>query len=253
MDLNSARGPQESDSKLRIKIAIGETFLLHTMAGLDDANTYTDRGGTFTDCLGIVEGREDGIVVKILSQDPSNYEDAPREGIRRILEVATGRPLPRNEPIDTSQFEDLSIRMGTTVATNALLERKGERVTLLITEGFADSLKIGLQSRPKLFDLKILRPDVLYEKVVEVAERVTIEGYQQNPSYDEEEKAICKAAQNDPNLVLGINGQHLRIIKPLDKERVRADLQNLYNDGFRNVCVCLAHSYTFQGKKLFLI
>ncbi|KAF3066446.1 hypothetical protein GL218_09024 [Daldinia childiae] len=228
MSPDGSQGPLGSDSKLRIKIAI-------------------DRGGTFTDCLGIIEGREDDIVVKILSQDPSNYDDAPIEGIRRILEKATGKSFPRNEPIDTSLFEDLSIRMGTTVATNALLERKGEKVGLLITEGFEDSLKIGLQSRPKLFDLNIVRPDVLYEKVVEVAERVTVEGYQQNPFYEEEVVAISKAAESDPNLVQGLNGQYIRILKPLDKDRVRRDLQGLYDEGIRSICVCLAHSYTFQG------
>ncbi|KAI0854192.1 Hydantoinase B/oxoprolinase-domain-containing protein [Daldinia vernicosa] len=224
---DGSQRPLGSDSKLRIKIAI-------------------DRGGTFTDCLGIIEGREDDIVVKILSQDPSNYDDAPIEGIRRILEKATGKSFPRNEPIDTSLFDDLSIRMGTTVATNALLERKGEKVGLLITEGFEDSLKIGLQSRPKLFDLNIVRPDVLYEKVVEVAERVTVEGYQQNPFYEEEVTAISKAAESDPNLVQGLNGQYIRILKPLDKDRVRRDLQGLYDEGIRSICVCLAHSYTFQ-------
>ncbi|KAJ3547722.1 hypothetical protein NM208_g1367 [Fusarium decemcellulare] len=219
------------NSKLNIKIAI-------------------DRGGTFTDCLGIVEGREQNILVKILSQDPSNYPDAPIEGIRRILEQATGKRFPRDTPIDTSQFQNLSIRMGTTVATNALLERKGERVALLITEGFSESLRIGLQSRPKLFELKIVKPDVLYEKVVEVGERVTVEGYQQSPSHDEDVVAIDKALPSDPDLVRGLNGQVLRILKRLDKERVRADLQKLYDDGFRSICVCLAHSYTFQDHEL---
>ena len=207
----------------------------------------SDRGGTFTDCLGIVQGREDDILVKLLSQDPSNYADAPIEGIRRILEQATGKSFPRNETIDTSQFQSLSIRMGTTVATNALLERKGEKVALLVTKGFSESLRIGLQSRPKLFDLKIVRPDVLYEKVTEVDERVTIEGYQQNPFIDEELTQIEAAAGSDPNLVRGINGQMIRVLKAVDTERVKTDLEKLYREGFRSICVCLAHSYTFQG------
>lgn len=198
--------------------------------------------------MGIVEGREQNILVKILSHDPSNYADAPIEGIRRILEQATDNKFPRNQPIDTSQFETLSIRMGTTVATNALLERKGERVALLITEGFSESLRIGYQSRPKLFELKIEKPDVLYETVVEVAERVTVESYQQSPSYEQDIVEIDRAVKSDPDLVRGLNGQVLRILKRLNKERVRADLMKLYNDGFRSICVCLAHSYTFQGE-----
>lgn len=212
-----------------------------------------DRGGTFTDCLGIVQGREEDIVVKLLSQDPSNYADAPIEGIRRILEQATGTKLPRNKPIDTSQFRNLSIRMGTTVATNALLERKGEKVALLITEGFGESLRIGLQARPKLFELNIVKPDVLYERVVEVEERVTIEGYQQSPTLENDLAQIEEAARVDANLVRGINGQILRVLKPLNLERVRKDLQKLYEDGFRSICVCLAHSYTFQGSQRSLI
>ncbi|QKX60219.1 uncharacterized protein TRUGW13939_07362 [Talaromyces rugulosus] len=209
-----------------------------------------DRGGTFTDCLGIVEGVEENILVKILSQDPSNYPDAPIEGIRRILEEATGKSFPRGQKIATSQFKDLTIRMGTTVATNALLERKGDRVALLITEGFDEALKIGLQSRPKLFDLHIKKPDVLYERVVEVSERVTVESYQQSPSYDEDVVDIEEATKTDPNLVRGLNGQVIRVLKRLDKERVRADLRKLYDDGLRNICVCLAHSYTFQEHEL---
>ena len=203
---------------------------------------YGDRGGTFTDCLGIVEGAEKNILVKILSQDPSNYSDAPIEGIRRILEEATG-----NQQIDTSQFGALEVRMGTTLATNALLERKGERVALLITEGFKDALKIGLQSRPKIFDLNIKKPDVLYEEVVEVSERVTVESYQQSPSYDEDLSEIEETAKSDPALVRGLNGQILRVVKALDKEKVYSDLERLYKEGFRSICVCLAHSYTFQG------
>ncbi|KAL5338750.1 Hydantoinase B/oxoprolinase-domain-containing protein [Aspergillus crustosus] len=220
-----------SQSKLNIKIAI-------------------DRGGTFTDCLRIVEGRDENILVKILSQDPSNYPDAPIEGIRRILEKATGKAFPRGKPIDTSEFGDFSIRMGTTVATNALLERKGERTALLITEGFGEALKIGLQSRPKLFDLNIKKPDMLYERVVEVGERVTVEGYQQSPTYNDDAAAIEKAVGSDLDLVRGLNGQIIRVLKRLNKDQVRADLQQLYSDGFRNVCVCLTHSYTFQDHEL---
>ncbi|PWY83243.1 hypothetical protein BO94DRAFT_519956 [Aspergillus sclerotioniger CBS 115572] len=218
-----------SSSKLNIKIAI-------------------DRGGTFTDCLGIVEGREDDIVVKLLSQDPSNYSDAPIEGIRRILEQATGKSFPRDQKLTTSDFGSVSIRMGTTVATNALLERKGERVALLITKGFKDALRIGTQSRPKLFALNIQRPDVLYEDVVEVDERVTIEGYQQNPLQDIE--GLEAALQTDPCLKRGVSGEVVRILESLDEIKTRQSLQALYDEGYRSIAVCLVHSYTFQEHEL---
>ncbi|KAH0281026.1 hypothetical protein KCU71_g17007, partial [Aureobasidium melanogenum] len=109
-----------------------------------------DRGGTFTDVHAAIPGRED-IILKLLSVDPANYQDAPTEGIRRILELATGQPHPRGQLLDLFHIE--SIRMGTTVATNALLERKGARSALLITKGFKDLLLIGNQSRPNIFDL----------------------------------------------------------------------------------------------------
>eukprot|EP00955_Chlamydomonas_euryale_P017456 186650-Chlamydomonas_euryale.AAC.3 len=92
-------------------------------------------------------------VLKLLSVDPANYKDAPREGIRRVLEEATGVPHPRSAPLDTSRIA--SIRMGTTVATNALLERQGERCALLVTAGFPDLLHIANQSRPNIFDLEV--------------------------------------------------------------------------------------------------
>lgn len=212
------------------------------------AYSRKDRGGTFTDCLGIVQGREDDIVVKLLSQDPQNYEDAPIEGIRRILEKVTGKPYPRNQKLDISAFSDFSVRMGTTVATNALLERKGERVALVITKGFADSLRIGNQSRPDLFALKIVRPDVLYEHVIEVDERVTIEDYQQNPFRDESK--ITAAVDADPDLVRGLSGEAVRILQTLDENQVREDLKSLYDKGYRSIAVCLAHSYTFQDHEL---
>ena len=99
-----------------------------------------DRGGTFTDVFArCPDGRIR--VMKLLSVDPANYDDAPREGIRRILEAESGRPFPADQPIDPSDIE--WIRMGTTVATNALLERKGEASALLVTEGFRDLLYIG--------------------------------------------------------------------------------------------------------------
>lgn len=194
-----------------------------------------------------MDGRDDHVVVKLLSQDPANYADAPIEGIRRVLEQITGRNFPRGQKLDVSGFTSLNIRMGTTLATNALLERKGAKSALLITEGFKDSLEIGLQSRPKLFDLNIVKPDVLYQHVVEVDERVTIEGYQQSPFLEQDNATIKDALGKDPNLVRGLGGQAVRILRPLNECRVRSDLQRLYNQGFRSISVCLAHSYTFQG------
>ncbi|PGH05604.1 hypothetical protein AJ79_06771 [Helicocarpus griseus UAMH5409] len=210
-----------------------------------------DRGGTFTDCLGIVEGRKDDTVVKLLSQDPANYADAPIEGIRRILEQATGKCFPREKKLNTESFATFSVRMGTTVATNALLERKGERVALLITKGFKDALRIGTQSRPKLFALNIERPDVLYEDVVEVDERVTIEDYQQNPTPDRE--ALHASLDSDPALTRGLSGEVVRILDRLDEEKTRQDLQMLYDKGYRSVAVCLVHSYTYQGAECSLL
>ena len=108
-----------------------------------------DRGGTFTDCVGSYQGKE--VIIKLLSVDPENYEDAPWEGIRRLLEKFTGKKIGRDEKLDTSLIGTRlahltyseSIRMGTTVATNALLERRGERTALVITKGFRDLLLIG--------------------------------------------------------------------------------------------------------------
>ncbi|KAJ2238920.1 hypothetical protein GGH98_006383, partial [Coemansia sp. RSA 454] len=146
-------------------------LLLEECGGKHRVRISVDRGGTFTDCVGIfpVEptakdpSGERVVVVKLLSEDPTHYSDAPREGIRRILEIATGRPHPRDALLATENIE--SIRMGTTVATNALLERKGEPCALVVTLGFRDLLKIGNQARPKIFDLSISKPDVLYQHV----------------------------------------------------------------------------------------
>ena len=230
----------------KIKIAIGEIREKAKRYTVQTFNLCTDRGGSFTDCLGMVEGRKDDIVVKLLSQDPANYADAPIEGIRRILEQVTGKSFPRNQPLQTDYFSSVSIRMGTTVATNALLERKGERVALLITAGFKDALRIGNQTRPALFDLNIRRADVLYEDVVEVDERVTVEDYQQNPTPDRD--ALAAALESDPDLTRGLSGEVIRILKRMDEEKIRQDLQGLYDMGYRSIAVVLAHSYTFQGR-----
>src|SRR5271155_5382456 len=158
--------------------------------------TTEQRGGTFTDCVGNPGSghMEDDIIIKLLSEDPSNYDDAPLEGIRRLLSKFLGREIPRGEALDTLKIE--SIRMGTTVATNALLERKGERMAMMVTKGFKDCLEIGNQSRPKIFDLAIRRPDVLYQKVVEIDERVTLEDYAENP---ERQQTNVDSKESDPD------------------------------------------------------
>lgn len=165
-----------------------------------------DRGGTFTDCLGIVDGRPD-ILVKLLSNDPTNYADAPTEGIRRILEIAAGQAVPRGQNIDTSNIE--SIKMGTTVATNALLERSSTPCALVVTRGFRDLLNIGDQTRPKLFDLNIRRPETLFEEVLEIDERVTLhESTEETPS-------AADTQTETEGLIKGIGGQSIRIIQQL--------------------------------------
>ena len=179
---------------------------------------------------------DDDIVIKLLSEDPSNYDDAPLEGIRRLLSKFEGREIPRGEPLDTSKIE--SIRMGTTVATNALLERKGERIAFVVTKGFKDCLEIGNQSRPKIFDLAIRRPDVLYEKVVEIDERVTLEDYAEDPYRN-------TTPPNDADLVRGLSSETVRILQRPSEDVIRAQLQAVYNEGFRSIAVCLMHGYTF--------
>ncbi|HTU61866.1 MAG TPA: hydantoinase/oxoprolinase N-terminal domain-containing protein, partial [Polyangiales bacterium] len=128
---------------------------------------WIDRGGTFTDVAG---RRPDGTIVttKLLSENPGQYTDAAIAGIRRLLGLGAEQALP-NTAIEC-------VKMGTTVATNALLERKGEPTVLAITRGFGDQLRIGNQARPKLFALDIQLPSLLYTHVIEVAERVSAQG-----------------------------------------------------------------------------
>src|ERR1700731_1649537 len=128
---------------------------------------WIDRGGTFTD---IVARRPDGTLVahKLLSDNPRAYKDAAVAGIRQLLGVAPGDPFPAAKVG--------SVRLGTTVATNALLERKGEPTVLVITRGFADALRIAYQNRPRIFDRRILLPEVLYDRVIEADERIGADG-----------------------------------------------------------------------------
>lgn len=174
---------------------------------------------------------EDNVVIKLLSEDPSNYADAPLEGIRRIMSKFLDREIPRGEPLDTSKIE--SIRMGTTVATNALLERKGERIALVTTKGFKDCLEIGNQSRPKIFDLAIRKPDVLYEMVVEVDERVTLEDYAEDPA-----RNITKInSKEDETLVKGLSSEAVRILKVPDEQTIRKQLQQVLDKGIKSIAV----------------
>ena len=186
---------------------------------------------------------EDDCILKLLSEDPSNYDDAPLEGIRRIMSRFTDREIPRGEPLDTSKIE--SIRMGTTVATNALLERKGERIAMVVTKGFKDCLEIGNQSRPKIFDLAIHKPEVLYEKVVEIDERVTLEDYAEDPERGSTPTKPKDQTSADAELMRGLSSEAVRILKRPKEGTVREQLQQLHDDGFRSIAVCLVHGYTF--------
>src|SRR5687768_5296683 len=159
-----------------------------------------DRGGTFTD---IVARAPDGRLrtAKLLSDNPGRYDDAAVAGIRLLVaEHGDG-------PID-------AVKMGTTVATNALLERKGERVILAITAGFGDALRIGYQARPKIFARNIILPESLYERVIEVDERVTAEG---------------------------------EVLRPLDLEAARIGLRAAHDDGFRAVAIVLMHGWRWTA------
>ncbi|MBA7492569.1 hypothetical protein ES702_03119 [subsurface metagenome] len=186
---------------------------------------------------------EDDIIIKLLSEDPSNYEDAPLEGIRRLMSKFTGRDIPRGEALDTTKIE--SIRMGTTVATNALLERKGEKMAMVVTKGFKDCLEIGNQSRPKIFDLAIRRPDVLYQKVIEIDERVTLEDYAEDPHRNQTKVKAKHDESADNDMVQGLSGEAVRILQRPDESKIKESLKGLYDDGFRSIAVCLMHGYTF--------
>jgi 5-oxoprolinase (ATP-hydrolysing) len=157
---------------------------------------WIDRGGTFTD---IVARRPDGSLVthKLLSENPEHYADAAVAGVRALL--------PEGARID-------AVKMGTTVATNALLERKGEPTVLAITKGHADALRIGYQARPKLFERHIVKPEALYDRVVEIDERISVQG---------------------------------QVLRPLDEDAARARLRAAFDAGFRAVAIVLLHGFRF--------
>src|SRR3954470_11107557 len=160
---------------------------------------WIDRGGTFTD---IVARQPDGRLAthKLLSENPGRYADAAIAGIQHFL----GTPLPV-EKID-------SVKMGTTVATNALLERKGERTVLFITRGFRDALRIAYQNRPRIFERHIVLPEMLYSAVAEVEERI------------------------------GARGE---VVTPLNVAAVRADLERSFAEGFRSIAIVFMHGYRY--------
>jgi 5-oxoprolinase (ATP-hydrolysing) len=162
---------------------------------------WVDRGGTFTD---LVARRPDGSVVthKLLSENPERYRDAALQGIRELLDVAPDAPIP-SDRVD-------SVRMGTTVATNALLERKGDRTVLAITKGFGDALRIGYQTRPDIFALEIVQPELLYERVVEIDERLGPDGHE---------------------------------FVPVDVASARRGLQDAFDQGIRACAIVLIHGY----------
>jgi 5-oxoprolinase (ATP-hydrolysing) len=166
---------------------------------------WIDRGGTFTD---IVAQNPNGeiLVHKLLSENPDRYLDAPIQGIRDILSVSQTEPIP---------IEQIAaIKMGTTVATNALLERKGDRTVLLITKGFRDALRIGYQHRPNIFARHIVLPEMLYEQVIEVEERYSAHG---------------------------------EILIPLNADLALRELQKAYDLGIRSCAIALMHSYRYPS------
>ena len=164
---------------------------------------WIDRGGTFTDVVG---RRPDGTLTahKLLSENPEAYADAAVQGIRDLLGLKAGEPIPAGRVG--------AVKMGTTVATNALLERKGDRTLLLISKGFRDALKIGYQARPKIFAREIIKPDMLYERVAEVDERVRADG----------------TVERAPDLAA-----------------VRRDLEAAKADGINAVAIVFMHAYRY--------
>jgi 5-oxoprolinase (ATP-hydrolysing) len=165
---------------------------------------WIDRGGTFTD---IVARTPEGALVthKLLSENPGQYRDAATAGIRRLLEVEDGEPIP------SDQIE--AVKMGTTVATNALLERKGEPTVLAITRGFRDALRIAYQNRPRLFDRHIVLPELLYGEVIEIDERIAANG---------------------------------EVVQPLDEAPARKAFQQAYAKGCRAIAIVLMHGYRYN-------
>ena len=169
---------------------------------------WIDRGGTFTD---VVARRPDGALLthKLLSENPEHYRDAAIRGIRELLGILPDVPV---RGVD-------AVKMGTTVATNALLERKGDRTLLVVNRGFRDALRIGYQTRPHLFDLRITLPEMLYERVAEVDGRVAADG---------------------------------EVLVPLNRAAAETALRDAYADGIRSVAIVLMHGYRHPEHELAL-
>lgn len=200
-----------------------------------------DRGGTFCDVWANIPGKGE-IIFKLLSEDPDNYNDAPAEGIRRVLEIFTDSTIERGTKLDGDLIE--WVRMGTTVATNALLERKGEPFVLLTTKGFQDVLEIGTQSRPELFNLRIKPPEILYDKVIQVNERITVETSSDDPNQ------LPVDITSDDDLTLTASGTIIRVIEKLNVDQVEAQLKTVWDQGYRSIAVCLAHAYLYDEHEL---
>ncbi len=166
---------------------------------------WIDRGGTFTDIVGRAPDASLR-TLKLLSENPEHYADAAVEGIRRLL------GLPAGAPIAAAQVE--CVKMGTTVATNALLERKGDRTLLVTTRGFRDALRIAYQARPKLFERQIVLPEMLYERVVEAQERVSAHG---------------------------------AVLQVLDEAALRPALQAAFDAGIRACAIVFMHGYRYSA------
>ena len=201
-----------------------------------------DRGGTFTDIFCTLPNGRGEIVTKLLSEDPSHYPDAPTEGIRRILQQydddTTSIDYRRGHPVPTVNIG--SIRMGTTVATNALLERNGSRMALLITAGFTDLLEIGNQSRPNIFDLKCTKPSLLYECVIPIHERIVLKQYTPPHYRDLYEEHV------------GITGEVIQIVQPLDITKVQEALEQLRTDGIKAIAICCMHAYIYPQHEIII-
>ena len=198
-----------------------------------------DRGGTFTDVIANKgSGKpEDDVVFKLLSVDPKNYQDAPLEGIRRVLEIFENKKIPRGEVLDISNVA--SIRMGTTLATNCALERNGEPCAFVTTKGFKDTLLIGDQTRPNIFDLNIKKDKPLYETVVEIDERVTLEDYSEQSPFHK--TLPC----NTEHIYEGKSGEIVRILKVPDEIEVKKTLNGILRKGIKSVAIAFMHSYTY--------
>ncbi|KAK6193882.1 hypothetical protein LQW54_012011 [Pestalotiopsis sp. IQ-011] len=202
-----------------------------------DIRISIDRGGTFCDVIAHVEGREP-IIIKLLSVDPANYQDAPTEGIRRVLEAVEGKKIAVGDKLDGTRIS--SCRVGTTVATNALLEGKYEKFAFVTTKGFEDLCIIGDQSRPKLFDLKVKKAEALHGAVVGIDERITTEDYDLNP-YPLDKSAPL----DDPDLVRTPSGEIIRILTRIDESSVRKQLQELRDAGYDSVAISFMHAYIY--------